>query len=204
MKQPRESHTIADIEGTREGEDDDLETIHNDDWRDAVDVGELRVFEGDLTVHGDFDSSNGAMLVKGNLSVTGVLGLDETGSLIVTGNLHCCNLSCEGNLEIQGDVIVDEAIFGYYEAGITFFDGKVRAKLFLEGNHAFEYQPDHLDVGTHIGFDNHQGLNRGTKEEAESILSDDALKALGRLMGLTEKDPEKTVGDVLYATGLLR
>lgn len=204
MNESRTAHTIADIEGTRDGEEDDLEAIHNDDWRDAVDGDELRVFEGDLTVNGDFDSSNGAMLVKGNLSVTGVLSLDETGSLSVTGDLRCCNLSCEGNLEIQGDVTVDEVIFGYYEAGITFFDGKVRAKVFLEGNHAFEYEPDRLEVGTHLGFDNHQGLHLGTKEDAEKVLSDDALEALGPLMGLTHEDSEKSVGDVLYARGLLR
>lgn len=197
---------IENVPDTRDGTDEDLETIHNEDWRDAVDVPDLRVHDGDLSIDGDFDASNAGLIVNGNLTVTGTVALDETGSLIVTGNLTCANLCCEGNLEIQGDTKVAGSIFGYYEAGISFFEGTVSAKLFLEGNHAFEIDEDELDVGTHLRFRNFNGLSIGTAEQAKAVLSDEAYAELGNLIGISEV--EGTLGGrygmLLRTKGFLR
>lgn len=195
---------IENVPDTRDGNDEDLEAIHNEDWKDAVDVGDLRVHDGDLAIDGDFDASNGALLVNGNLTVTGTVGLDETGSLIVTGNLTCRNLSCEGNLEIQGDTKVAGTVFGYYEAGISFFEGTLSATLLLQGNHAFELDTDKLDVGTHLRFDNFRGLSIGTADQAKAVLSDEAFRELGNLIGLSDQEKTGSYDKLLRTSGFLR
>ena len=169
-----------------------------------MDVGELVVHEGDLELDDDFDGSGAAVIVKGDLVVAGTVALDETGALIVTGRLRCANLSCEGNLEIQGDAEVAETIFGSYEAGISWFHGAVRAALLVQGNHAFEYDPARLQVGTHLQFDNFRGLRVGTAEAAKAALSDEAYAGLAPLMGLVEGETGKGLETLLRTDGFLR
>ncbi len=197
--------TADDLTGLRPGTDADLATIRNDDWRDAVDVGELRVHEGDLKLDDDLDASGAALLVRGDLIVAGTVAVDETGTLVVTGRLRCQNLSCEGNLEIQGDAAVAETIFGYYEAGITFFHGAVTAALFVHGNHAFEYDADRLTVGTELGFTNFRGLRTGTEAQARAVLSPRAFAVLAPLIGLVAEGPSsQEAGRILRTEGFLR
>jgi hypothetical protein len=196
--------TLRDVKGTRKGTEDDLEAIENGDWCDAVEVEELRAFDGDLTIEGDYSGSGARLIVHGDLTVSGTLSLDETGTLIVTGDVRCRNLHCEGDLEIQGDVIAEETIFGFYEAGITFFDGTIKAPLFLEGNHSFEYDDDQLEVKTHLKFDNFRGLSQGTAEQARAVLSDEAFALLGEMLGLSEEDAEGEYGPLLREKGFLR
>lgn len=196
--------TVNDLAGTRAGTDDDLETIRNDDWRDAVDVPDLRVHEGDLSLDDDLDASGAALLVLGDLTVAGTVSLDETGALIVTGRLRCANLGCEGNLEIQGDAEVAETIFGSYEAGISWFHGAVRAALLVQGNHAFEYDPERLAVGTHLQFDNFRGLSVGTPEQAKAVLSDEAYGLLAPLIGLVPDGSSQGLVALLHRDGFLR
>jgi hypothetical protein len=198
------SKTLRDVKGTRAGTEDDIEAIQNGDWCDAVEVEELRAYDGDLTIEGDYSGSGARLIVHGNLTVGGTLGLDETGTLIVTGDVRCRNLHCEGDLEIQGDLTVEETIFGFYEAGITFFNGTIRAALFLQGNHSFEYDDDQLEVKTHLKFDNFRGLSQGTAEQARAALSDEAFALLGELLGLSEEDAEGEYGPLLREKGYLR
>ncbi|MBK9035749.1 MAG: hypothetical protein IPL61_31620 [Myxococcales bacterium] len=179
----------SDLVGTRGGVEADLEVIKNDAWNDAIDAGELVVHDGGVALDDDFSASGAAVLIKGDLTVAGTVSLDETGTLIVTGRLRCKNLACEGNLEIQGDVDVGETIFGYYQAGVSCFHGAVRAALFVQGDHAFEYDPAQLAVGAHLAFTNFGGLRVGTAAEARAALSDDAYAALARLMGLAADGP---------------
>lgn len=195
----------TDLVGTRGGAEADLELIKNDDWKDALDAGELVVHDGPLALDDDFSASGAAVLVKGDLIVAGTVSLDETGTLIVTGRLRCKNLACEGNLEIQGDADVGETIFGYYQAGVSFFLGAVRAALFVEGDHAFEYDPARLAVGTHLAFTNFERLRIGTAAQAHAVLSDQAYATLARLMGLAADGPSG--GDairLLRTDGFLR
>lgn len=195
---------IEDIEGTRPADEDDLDAIHNDDWRDAIDLDDFSVFEGSLSLTGSLAVAEKSLLVKGDLTLTGRVSIDETGSLIVTGTLNCADLVCEGNLEVQGDTNVTETIVGYYEAGISFFEGAIRAKVLLQGNHGFELEPEQLEVAHHFCFDNYTGLSKGTKEEVYATLSEDALTAVGNLMGITSTEDTKTVFDVFNDGGFLR
>lgn len=195
--------TVDDLT-TRPGTDDDLATIRNDDWRDAVDVPDLRVHEGDLSLDDDLSASGAALIVVGDLTVAGTVSLDETGALIVTGRLRCANLACEGNLEIQGDAEVAETIFGSYEAGISWFHGAVRAALLVQGNHAFEYDPARLAVGTHLRFANFRGLSVGTAEQARAVLSDEAYALLAPLIGLVADGSSRGLEQLLRTDGFLR
>jgi hypothetical protein len=198
--------TASDLVGLRAGTAEDLEAIKNDDWRDAVDVPDLRVHDGDLALDDDLDASGAALMVVGDLTVAGTVALDETGALIVTGRLRCRNLSCEGNLEIQGDAEVTETVFGSYEAGISWFHGALTAALLVEGNHAFEYDPARLQAGTHLAFTNFGGLRTGTAEQARAVLSDAAYAALANLMGLDAADGPAggTIERLLREDGFLR
>lgn len=191
--------TASDLTGLRPATDADLATIKNDDWKDVVEVDELRVHDGDLALDDDFSGSDLALLVRGDLIVAGTVSLDETATLVVTGRLRCRNLACEGNLEVQGAVDVAATIFGYYEAGMSFFLGAVQAALLVQGNHAFEYDPAQLRVGAHLAFANFRGLRIGTDEQARAVLSDEAYAVLAPLMGLVEGGPAS-----VEATRLLR
>lgn len=191
--------TASDLTGLRPATDADLRTIKNDDWKDVVEVDELRVHDGDLALDDDFSGSDLALLVRGDLIVAGTVSLDETATLVVTGRLRCRNLACEGNLEVHGAVAVAETIFGYYEAGMSFFLGAVRAALMVQGNHAFEYDPAQLHVDTHLAFANFRGLRIGTAEQARAVLSEEAYAVLAPLMGLVEGGPAS-----VEATRLLR
>lgn len=197
--------TASDLVGLRPGTDADLATIKNDDWKDAVEVDELRVHDGDLALDDDFSGSDAALIVRGDLTVAGTVALDETATLVVTGRLRCRNLACEGNLEVQGDVAATETIFGYYEAGISFFLGAVAAALFVQGNHAFEYDPARLAVGTHLAFANFRGLRIGTAAQAQAALSDEAYAVLAPLIGLREGGPSSQEATrLLRSDGFLR
>lgn len=200
--------TIRSLKGLRAGTDADVKKIRNSDWKRGVRLDALRACDGDLRIDGDYDGSMAGLCVHGDLVVTGTLDLDETGTLVVTGSLTCKNLNCEGNLEVQGDVNVDETIIGYYEAGITFFNQKVRAVLFLQGNHDFEYDEDELDVKAHIKFSNNRVLKKSpATNKALKLLSDDALDALGRLIGISENEPKlspRERDNLLRTKGFLR
>jgi hypothetical protein len=202
-------HGIKNVKGTRPATEEDLGLIENDAWRDAVDSDALRVHEGNLSIDGHYAGDGGRLLVQGDLRATGTVSLNETGTLIVTGQLHCKNLHCEGDLEVQGDVVVEETIFGFYEAGITYFHGAVKAKLFLEGNHAFEYARKKVQVDAHLKFDNYDSMKKSSRVQALQVLSDEAIKALGSLIGLGEEDDEADEDDVwtprlLRSRGFLR
>ncbi len=196
--------TVNDLSDTRAGTDDDLALIRNDDWRDAVDVPDLIVYEGDLALDDDLSASGAALIVHGDLTVAGTVSLDETGTLVVTGRLRCANLACEGNLEIQGDADVAETIFGCYEAGISWFHGAVRAALLVQGNHAFEYTPAQLAVKTHLQFANFRGLSAGTEAQAKAVLSDQAYALLAPLIGLVADGSSKGLEQLLRTDGFLR
>jgi hypothetical protein len=196
---------LSDIDAKRPATEGEVAHIRNDDWKDAVDVAELRVHDGDLTLDDDFTVSGASLMVLGDLTVAGTVGVDETGTLVVTGRLRCRNLACEGNLEIGGDADVGEAIFGYYEAGISFFLAAVRAALLVQGNHAFEFDHDRLTVGTHLRFDNFHSMSKGTVEQARQVLSDEAFAALAGLLGVVKHaPPTEGARKLLFSDGFLR
>ena len=197
--------STEDIQGTRQGTDEDLSVVKTEEFEDCFDADDCRVHDVDLEIDGDFDGSNEVLIVKGDLVVTGYLGLDETGTVIVTGGLKCKNLDCEGNLEIQGDAEVSEVVFGYYEAGISNFLGKLKCFAFLEGNHSFEYEEDQLETKHHVEFDNFQDYE-GDADAVKSLLSDEALERLAPLIGISDDDADgkDDESQLLRSTGFLR
>jgi len=193
------------LAGLRVGGADDLACIKSEDTRACV--GDLRVHEGNLGIDGDFDASGESLLVRGNLVVRGTLGLDETGTLVVTGDLEAENVALEGNLEIQGDTRVTGTIFGFYEGGVSHFMGAMRARLLLIGNHALEYEEDNLEVAHHLSFRNFQELDEAGTAMAKRVLSGEAYAQLGSLIGATsEEDGPSTDGlsKLLREKGFLR
>lgn len=180
----------------------DLEHL-SPDLRIAVDVSDLRVYDGDLVVEGNLVGGKppmagfGSLMVLGDLTVKGTVGLDEGGSLVVTGALRCRNLYCIGNLNVVGPTTVDECVFGFYEAGISCFDDVLRTKVFLQGDHSFELNK--VEAGTHLVFSNYQELTEGTEEEARAALTNAGYAAVSELMGLSDDEPE-----VEFVTLMLR
>jgi len=193
---------IEDIEEAREATDDDLEVIRADEHEGIHDASETRVVEGPLEVVGALDIAGGALIVKGDLTVTGYLSSDETGMLIVTGALRCKNLYLEGDLEVHGDARVEQVVFGYYEAGMSYFFGDLEAELLLLGNHAHEIEADRLKARHTIRFQNFKS-HRGDVAP-EEILSDEALAAVGPLLGIDAPEGAKRTHELLKAGAFLR
>ena len=185
----------------------DLELL-SPDLRDGVDRDDLRVYEGDLVVDGHLVGGEppmddfGSLMVLGNLTVNGTVGLDEGGSLIVTGALRCKNLYCIGNLLVRGPTTVDECVFGFYEGGISCFDDVLRARVFLQGDHSFELSA--VEAGTHLVFGNYQGLTEGTEEQARAALTDEGYAAVSELMGLSDDEPEEEFVSLLFRGSVVR
>ncbi|MEM9067483.1 MAG: polymer-forming cytoskeletal protein [Myxococcota bacterium] len=190
---------------TRAATEEDLSLVKSPDLEGCFDADDTVVYEGTLRIEGDFDASNDVLIVLGDLDASGTVALDETGTLIVTGSLRAKNLSCEGNLEVHGTAEARETIFGFYEAGITTFLGTIKAPLFLEGNHAFEYEDEQLAVTHHIRFDNFQAYE-GDAAEVRKVLSDAALSRLDRLIGIATDDEDRPDDreELLRSEGFLR
>ncbi|MEU2254872.1 polymer-forming cytoskeletal protein [Nocardia xishanensis] len=167
----------------------DLEKILDEDIRDCLD-DDTKVHRGDLRIDGDLDIDNGALIVIGNLSATGSIATDETGSLIVTGSVECRHLYLEGNLEIQGNATMRGVVYGFYEAGISGVYGTTKAKVGLIGNHCWECQDEEYEVGgTFSNF--HAGSFTGDPEALRRVVGERAFQGLGLLLGLSQEEPNE-------------
>ncbi len=190
---------------TNAGDDDDLsELIKDEDIQSCVSVDDACVHDGDLTVEGDLDLFDGAVLiVKGNLTVSEAVLTDETATLVVTGKLKCRHLFLEGNLEIQQGATMSGVIFGFYEAGMSRIHGTTKAKVALIGNHDFE--TDDEDYKTVARFSNHHELSEGDPAELEKVLGAKAFKGLSRLMGISDaEEGDEEDGNDAWSLKLLR
>ncbi len=193
---------IEDIEDAREATDDDLAVIRAEEHESIHDASETRVVDGPLEVVGALDVTGGALIVKGDLTVTGYLSSDETGMLIVTGALRCKNLYLEGDLEVHGDAHVEQVVFGYYEAGVSYFYGDLEAELLLLGNHAHEIEPDRLKARHTIKFCNFKSHSGDV--EPSQVLTDEALAAVGPLLGIEAPAGGRRTHELLKAGAFLR
>ena len=193
---------------TRKATEDDLERVKNEDIADCIDEDELRVAEGPVTIDDSFDASGKTVLVLGDLTVAGLVNVEETATLIVTGTLRCKNLYLEGNLEVQGATEVAETIFGYYEGGVSDLRGAVSTKLLLLGNHDLVFKKSKLSADHLFQFDNFQKAKPKKLPEAtvRAVLSDKAFTHLSDLLGLTENaSPDTAKSQQLFGKqGFLR
>ncbi|WP_342381558.1 polymer-forming cytoskeletal protein [Myxococcus stipitatus] len=172
----------------RKATDEDLEQIQDEDIQDCLDEGVL-VHEGDLTVSGDLDINSGALLVLGNLTVSGEVTTDETGTLVVTGNLQGRHLYLEGNLEIQGKATLSGVVYGFYEAGISRVYGRTTAKLGLIGNHDWACDDEKFKVSGR--FSNFSELEEGDPEAIRKLVGDKEFAQLKSMLGLAGEDDEE-------------
>ncbi len=191
---------------TRKATEEDLEHIENEDIADCVDEDELRVAQGPVVIEGSFDASEKTVLVLGDLTVSGVVNVEETGTLVVTGALRCKNLYLEGNLEVQGATEVAETIFGFYEGGTSDLRGAVRTKLLLIGNHDLNVEESELTAEHHFQFDNFQKEKKLPETTVREVLSDEAFTHLSDLLGFTENaSPDTGKAQQLFSKeGFLR
>lgn len=147
------------------------------------------VHEGDLTVDGGLGWYDGTLLVIGNVTVNGDVETDETGGLIITGNLSCHNIYLEGNFEVQGDVQATGVIYGFYEAGISKFFGKTSARMCLLGNHCVDiYGPKDFEV--YGLFDNYSELVEGDADAIRQVVGDANFRELAEMIGVSEEEAE--------------
>lgn len=195
-------HDIDGLPSTRDGKKEDIELIHDEDIRDCCDADEARVVDGDLSIDGHFDFSNGTLIVRGSLTVAGTLSSDETGTMVVTGKLVAKNLFAEGNLEVQGGSEVREVTFGFYEAGITSLEGETRGQVYLAGNHSFEIADPKFEHT--FEFSNFGGLDEGTEEQLKALLTDNGFEVVAPIVGLAESESEDYWSAKFLDDGILR
>lgn len=114
-------------------------------FEEHADEQDLRLYEGDLHVDGDFQSDRSVewnpynVIIDGDLDVTGSIDWADHGEgtfLVVTGNVFAKNLLLEGaaNVWIQGDLRVDNVILGTNgdEEGMLIVDGDTEAPTIID------------------------------------------------------------------------
>ena len=93
--------STEDIQGTRQGTDEDLSVVKTEEFEDCFDADDCRVHDGDLEIDGDFDGSNEVLIVKGDLVVTGYRPVSTVSTMGLTGiqeNRHSPALHRSNNL----------------------------------------------------------------------------------------------------------
>lgn len=168
--------------------DDDIAKVQDEDIRDCFNGP--KVHHGDLALDSDLGIHDAELIVLGNLTVKGNVATDETGSLVVTGDLKCHHLFLEGNLEIQGDATMSGVVYGFYEAGLSFVRGKTKAKIGLIGNHCWECDDEEYEIGGR--FSNfREGSFTGDPEALRKAVGERAFQGLGKLLGLSDEEPKE-------------
>ncbi|CAM3381652.1 leucine-rich repeat domain-containing protein [Stackebrandtia soli] len=131
-------------------------------YQEFANEQEIRLYEGDLVVDGDFEADPNVdwvpynTIVDGNLTVNGNLEWhDQSGGnlLFVTGSLRAHNVILQGcpDLVIQGDVTVDDTILAFYgeDGGSLVVKGNTTAKVLLSTYYFcmwFAREPDALVI----------------------------------------------------------
>ncbi len=131
-------------------------------YQEFTDEQEIRLYEGDLHVAGDFGAESDGdwvpynTIVDGDLTVDGdVDWWDWSGGnfLLVTGTLRARNVLLRGcpTLVVRGDLLVDNGIQGHHgdDGGFLEVHGATRAKLVVSTlyfNLSFGSQPEALLV----------------------------------------------------------
>jgi hypothetical protein len=114
-------------------------------FEDFADDQEIRLYEGDTEIDGDFctddtlDWNPFNVIVDGDLDVTGTIDWSDHGEgnfLVVTGNVFARNLLLDGtcNVWIQGDLRVDNLILGANgdDEGMLIVDGDTEAPTIID------------------------------------------------------------------------
>ncbi len=137
---------------------------------------------GDLRVDGDLRITGGVLVVNGDLAVTGGVSTDESGTLVVTGDLSCHHLYLEGNLEVRGALTVHSVLFGFYEAGISRVHGTACARIALIGDHDWECDDEEFRIQAR--FSSYHKLENGVPELLLHVLGERTYRGLTSLMAL--------------------
>lgn len=200
------SHTRESLKQKKiiEKADEDLdlsEIVQDEDISDCLD-DDVWIHEGDLTLDGELSVTEGALLVRGNLTVSESVSTDETGTIIVTGDLACRHLYLEGNLEVQGNASVRGVVYGFYEAGCSRVMGTMKARIGLFGNHDWECDDEAYE--TSARFSNNHELHEGEPEALRKALGEKAFAGLGRMMGLRKDDAPEAADNAAWGLALLK
>jgi cytoskeletal protein CcmA (bactofilin family) len=192
--------SLQENEVVQEADEDVGELVQDEDIRDSL--GAVWVHEGDLTLDGELSVKGGALLVRGNLTVSESVATDETGTVLVTGDLTCRHLYLEGNLEVQGNANVRGVVYGFYEAGISRVLGTMKARIGLFGNHDWECEDEAYEVRAR--FSNYRALHEGNPEALRKALGEKAFAGLGQMMGLREDAAPEAANNAAWGLALLK
>src|ERR1044072_1128273 len=117
-------------------------------------------FDGDTTIDGNLDQdavrtflkelnsdqdvSDMLVMINGNLSVSGVVGMgDYSPHLLVLGSIHCEVLySGDDTMFITGDAHVKYAYYGYYNDGTITVEGTTYVPYVLNSDHHSAIKPE--------------------------------------------------------------
>ncbi len=117
--------------------------MKQEDVQGVIQSHGAKLFKDSKPIDGHL-SVEGRMVVDGDLKVQGTLQVSEGAALFVNGTVICRNFYAEGDFVTSEKLTAEHCIFGNYEAGITYAP-EAQAKVFLSGNHAFEFQKETFD-----------------------------------------------------------
>lgn len=184
--------SVDDLETQEADEDHGVwehirENVQYDDVAEIV--GDAVLLEGDQHIEGHLDVDE-RLVVDGSLDVDGTISVPEGGALFVAGAVRCLNYYAEGDF-VATSLHVDHALYGSYEAGITYAD-KASGKIWLHGNHAFEFED--TDFEHEIDISDHPP--RQDHAEAAKLLTDTAVQlAFVRPLAYYNGDDDAAVED---------
>lgn len=127
-------------------EDDEQKGILDHIVRKAIENKQDFVFhDGDLhltNLHSLNEMEIGVMVVHGNLTVDGCIGLIDSPHefLLVTGNIHTNNVSISGFLFCLGDMTVQNCLMADHNDCSSYIQGALKAKFFYSDYYFFEVQ----------------------------------------------------------------
>ncbi|MFY2560869.1 hypothetical protein ACN469_24905 [Corallococcus terminator] len=173
--------------------DEDLKLIRDEDIAGVL-GDDCWVHEGDLVIEGDLRVDSGALLVLGDLTVSGAVATDETGTLAVTGQLKAHHLYLEGNLEVHGDATLRGVVYCFCVAGNSRVYGATTAKLGLIGGHDWFSYIEHFEVS--VRFANNHKLLEGDPEAIRKLVGDKEFAQLARLLGVSKEEAEGSSNSV--------
>lgn len=191
-------YALSDLQDLlRELKPEDLEPISDHEFFKYFDGD--KVFPGDLTLDGHFYFGDGDLVVLGDLTIAGTLSSDETGFLIVLGDLQARDLYAEGMLLVTGDASIKDVTFGFYEAGITCLEGRTTGQVVMMGYHHFEIADPHFEH--FFEFDHYEALNEGessrftgielsTIDTLKDVFTPRAFDTVAHLIGVAEEEDE--------------
>lgn len=122
---------------------------------------QFEVYEGDLWVDEDLEMEAQALLVTGNLTITGNYIDNSSGALIVLGDMRCHHMIADGGLYVQKNLICGGLCYQHYNDWSFEVKGDFYARLYIPDDKAcslnkvrsdYQYEDMSYDGNTKLNY----------------------------------------------------